>query len=387
MELYNWTGIIIGFLVSIILIFYPGAKRNGNLILGFSLFCLTHALLTSELYRSELMLDFPHISRTGNISAYLIAPLFFLFVKKIIYREEKVERWIWLFAIPSIGYIIDYFPYYISSASEKMEMIQSQQLNYNHFLFKEGIFFPDEFHFFFRQIWLLVFMVLVINLLWKNKNQLNREESHLNRYIFNFLVSITSILCFAILPGFFRFIDRWGGFTIEVQTLTVSTALIGAGIFLVFNPRLLYGFYWSGSVQEEVKKKEISPAKPVGYSQSEELEQLCKQLTDLVQSQKLYLKQGITINDLSNELDIPVYKISPAINLCYDTNFNQWINKFRIQEFNRLVEKGEHTLLTLDGLASKCGFSNRTTFISSFKKINGVTPSEYLKEKAMINSN
>lgn len=379
MELYNWTGIIIGFLVSLILIFYPGSKNNGNLILGFSFFCLTHALLTSELYRSQLMLEFPHFSRTGNFSAYLIAPLFFLFVKKIIYREENEGSWKWLILIPSFGYAVDYLPYFSLSASEKVEIIRSQQLNYDHFLFREGIFFPDEFHFFFRQIWLLVFMVLVIKLLWKNKNQLNREESNLNRYIFNFLVFITAAFCLAILPGFFRFIDRWAGFTVEIQTMTVSSALIGAGVFLVFNPRLLYGFYWSGSIKEKIEIKEIEPIKSASHIQTEELEELCDQVTNFVQSQKLYLKQGITINDLSKELNIPVYKISPAINMCYDTNFNQWINQFRIEEFDRLIQQGEHERLTLDGIASKCGFSNRTTFISAFKKIKGDTPSHYLK--------
>ncbi|WP_288369676.1 AraC family transcriptional regulator [uncultured Algoriphagus sp.] len=161
--------------------------------------------------------------------------------------------------------------------------------------------------------------------------------------------------------------------------MTISSALIGAGVFLVFNPRLLYGFYWSGSIKEKIEIKEIEPIKSASHIQTEELEELCDQVTNFVQSQKLYLKQGITINDLSKELNIPVYKISPAINMCYDTNFNQWINKFRIEEFDRLIQQGEHERLTLDGIASKCGFSNRTTFISAFKKIKGDTPSHYLK--------
>jgi YesN/AraC family two-component response regulator len=169
--------------------------------------------------------------------------------------------------------------------------------------------------------------------------------------------------------------------------MTISSALIGAGVFLVFNPRLLYGFYWSGSIKEKIEIKEITPVKSISQTQTEELEELCGQVTNLVQTQKLFLKQGITINDLSKELNIPVYKISQAINLCYDTNFNQWINQFRIEEFDRLIRQGEHERLTLDGIASKCGFSNRTTFISCFKKIKGNTPSQYLKSISQLSHN
>ncbi|WP_373400723.1 helix-turn-helix domain-containing protein [Algoriphagus halophilus] len=68
------------------------------------------------------------------------------------------------------------------------------------------------------------------------------------------------------------------------------------------------------------------------------------------------------------------------MNACFHTNFNQWINKYRIEEFEQLICEGYHEKMTLDGIASKCGFSNRTTFISSFKKVKGITPSQFLKD-------
>lgn len=40
---------------------------------------------------------------------------------------------------------------------------------------------------------------------------------------------------------------------------------------------------------------------------------------------------------------------------------------------------GEHTRYTLNALMELCGFSSRTSFFRYFKKVNGITPSEYIK--------
>ena len=56
------------------------------------------------------------------------------------------------------------------------------------------------------------------------------------------------------------------------------------------------------------------------------------------------------------------------------------MNSYRIEEFNRLLEKGEHTQYTLQALIEKCGFSSRTSFFRYFKKVKGMSPGEYIRK-------
>lgn len=381
MEFITWPGLILGTLVSVILIFFPGARKNGNILLGLCLLTTTHALLASELYYSSKLLEVPHFSRTGNLSAYLIAPFLYLFIRYLIYRGPLLRKWDWLVLIPTLLNFIDFLPYYLLSGAEKTQIILAQQLGENHFLFREGFIFPEGFHFYFRQICLLFFLVLGLRLLWINRNLIRKEEATINRYIYRYLWFMVVTICISILPPFFRFINLVGVYTLGIQAITLAVTLIGSGLFLFFHPRLLYGFYWDNESKESI---EMVTNTSVSQEESERMEQenkaLCQHLSQLTRENKLFLKQGFSINDLSMESDIPVYKISPAINACFHTNFNQWINQFRIEEFEQLVAQGYHERMTLDGIASQCGFSNRTTFIASFKKVKGITPSQYLRE-------
>lgn len=328
------------------------------------------------------MVDYPHWSRTGNISAYLIAPFFYLFMKHIIYRKSIFKKRDLLLLIPSVVNFFDYLPYFLLSGVEKSLIIKDQQLYNDHFLFLEGSLLPDGFQFYARQVWLLIFIVLCIKILWVNKNLLKREESKANQHIFIYLAFITITFSLAIIPGFFRFIPNIQIYTITIQAVTVSITLIGTGLFLFFNPKFLYGFFWEDEIIPSIPPS-IESIQPIDLKKSidTETEFICSHISEAVKEQKLFLTQGYSINDLSKDTGIPVYKISPAINSCNQTNFNQWINQYRIEEFELLIEQGYQDQLTLDGIAEKCGFSNRATFISAFKKVKGVTPGVYIKNQ------
>ena len=96
-----------------------------------------------------------------------------------------------------------------------------------------------------------------------------------------------------------------------------------------------------------------------------------------MKEKKPFLKQGLTIQDLSNETGIPVYQLSPLINGYFKMNFVNWINRYRIEYFIKQAIDNEQ--MTLEALSKEAGFISRSTFITAFKKEKGVTPREYLK--------
>jgi AraC-like DNA-binding protein len=61
-------------------------------------------------------------------------------------------------------------------------------------------------------------------------------------------------------------------------------------------------------------------------------------------------------------------------------NFNDFINEYRIIfSIDKLLKK-EWMYKKLETIANESGFNNRNTFISAFKKVTGVKPSEFLKD-------
>jgi AraC-like DNA-binding protein len=104
-----------------------------------------------------------------------------------------------------------------------------------------------------------------------------------------------------------------------------------------------------------------------------------RQLGEIMEVQRPYLHEGYTVKSLADELNIRQYQLSAFLNHELGVNFNDYLNQQRIRHCQQLIHEGEAYNLNLKGLASKCGFHNRNTFSTAFKKFTGYTPSSYTK--------
>lgn len=126
-------------------------------------------------------------------------------------------------------------------------------------------------------------------------------------------------------------------------------------------------------LEEEKKEKHISLTQ-------EECEQLLVKVRSCMEIQKLYINPDLKIGQLSDKTGVSVYLLSYLFNHYLNSSYYDFVNSYRIEEFNRLLEKGEHTQYTLQALIEKCGFSSRTSFFRYFKKVNGMSPGEYIRK-------
>ena len=109
----------------------------------------------------------------------------------------------------------------------------------------------------------------------------------------------------------------------------------------------------------------------------EKVVQLKHQLLELMSTDKPYLDSEITLPKLSKMMLSNTYHMSYLLNDCLEENFYTFINRYRIEECMRLLKDPFYDRLTLLGIAFECGFSSKTSFNISFKKITGMSPSEY----------
>ena len=109
-------------------------------------------------------------------------------------------------------------------------------------------------------------------------------------------------------------------------------------------------------------------------------ETLHRQLTLLMNEEKLYCESELSLADLAKRLDTQPNYLSQVINEREAKNFYDYINTLRIQEFTHVASKPESRKLTLYALAQQCGFNSKSSFNRYFKKVTGQSPSEYLQK-------
>lgn len=95
--------------------------------------------------------------------------------------------------------------------------------------------------------------------------------------------------------------------------------------------------------------------------------------------EKSYLKNRLTIQDVSLMTGISKRRLADFIHMQYNLSFNSWINTLRVQEVERILSDKENEKMTLSEISYKTGFSDLSNMSNTFKKIRGINPSEYKK--------
>ena len=107
---------------------------------------------------------------------------------------------------------------------------------------------------------------------------------------------------------------------------------------------------------------------------------LLKDIITLMERKKHYLNPQFTIGDCAKELETNRKYISQVINEKLKTNFNNFINEYRVKEVRKYLINPEFDNYSLSGIALMSGFHSKATFYGAFKKYTGITPSFFKKK-------
>lgn len=169
----------------------------------------------------------------------------------------------------------------------------------------------------------------------------------------------------------------------EIEYTKRITAISWTVIFFLVTIAIGYllMYYYLKKQNKQLRKKvlELIPPQPAAPPKKREpltpQEQLYKSACKLLKTQKLFLDSALTLDKLAEKLSTNRTSLSKAINVHAERNFNQWINKARIDYALTRID----SVKKLGTLYKEVGFLSQNTFINSFKENVGCTPSEYLK--------
>lgn len=120
-----------------------------------------------------------------------------------------------------------------------------------------------------------------------------------------------------------------------------------------------------------------APPSPIKSTQPDDFAKEKEQIESYMQSTQAYLQTDLTLKDLAKGLKRSIHQVSEVINTGYGVNFNEFINRYRVEEVKRRLLDPEYAHLSILAIALDSGFNSKATFNRVFKQICGQSPSQY----------
>jgi AraC-like DNA-binding protein len=155
---------------------------------------------------------------------------------------------------------------------------------------------------------------------------------------------------------------------IVLQVLQRSAMFAITLYFLLSNFGIRSGFFF----------KEI----PKSKTPSVDDPQLSAKLQILMEEQKAYKKEGLTIGALAELMNEQEYKLRRLINHQLGfRNFNDFLNQYRVNEACEILSDPAQTKKTILEIAYDLGYQSIGPFNKAFKDLKGATPTAYRKSQ------
>ncbi|MBN1533853.1 MAG: AraC family transcriptional regulator [Spirochaetes bacterium] len=109
-----------------------------------------------------------------------------------------------------------------------------------------------------------------------------------------------------------------------------------------------------------------------------------ERLKGLMERERLYLDDGLTINALAGRLEITAHQLSELLNARLGMGFKRYLNGLRVGEAKRLLDSDPGLTALAAGLA--VGFNSKSAFYSAFREIAGMSPLAYRRRRGVAGS-
>src|SRR4030095_43490 len=123
------------------------------------------------------------------------------------------------------------------------------------------------------------------------------------------------------------------------------------------------------------------PPKPASISQTffsqKDLEEWRGKLSKYAEEKTPYLNPELRLTDLAKGLKLKPYQVSEILNRGMGITFYEFVNRLRVSEVMKKLVDPAYSHYNLLGIAMECGFNSKSVFNDTFRKIMGVTPSQY----------
>ena len=138
------------------------------------------------------------------------------------------------------------------------------------------------------------------------------------------------------------------------------------------------------NLHRQMKEKNNGSIEEIKYKNStlddQDKQRLLTRIIDVLETSDEIYQPDFSVERLAVLTDSKYKYVSQVIHEHADQNFNTFLNQYRIREACKRIGDHEHYgHLTIAAISQSVGFKSRSAFVTAFKRITGLTPSEYMR--------
>lgn len=339
----------------------------------FAVFLIVTAIDVSGALLSLVVQKPTNLGMLRNTLAFLQIPVFYLYVLSVCYSDFKLKPKYLLHLLPFMMANVILLPrFYLVNVASKINLLQNRQsvleLQFNHILFHTQI---------------VVYLIAVFMLLRKTKKLYleNYAGANINSYnwIFQFTSALAILYLIALVKNIFKF-SEYEYISVRINSgLLIFQLCITCWYLLkaLNNPSLFRNIDSKLKLVSDIIL-ENKDSEPLAGNEKKQDETLSK-LQQFMITEKPFLNPSLTIQDISNTIQIPTRELSILINHQLDQHFYDFVNSYRIEQAMEILKDTSKSKLTILEILYEVGFNSKSSFNTAFKKHTGYTPTDYRK--------
>jgi AraC-like DNA-binding protein len=355
--------------VGIFLLTHKKGNQRNNMLLGsiFLLIAWNMGDLTLQIYGVAFKWEFLRHIDDGFILLY--GPIFYLYTQGVMYRDFKLSSRNLLHLTPYLllTFALLSFKNFKPGTSEE---IINNNLPWQVYLVSAIIYM----HFFF-------YLGLSYRSLQNYRKIIKNKYSQIDQINLDWLsFSLNTFGLLTLISLIHNFMALAENVYVFMATLVLLLIFVFYFVNRVIFKALKQPEIFAGIEQNETDKYLGSNLMPG------QIEEYRRQLLVLIDTEKPFLNPQVSLSDLSEKLSLSSKHLSQVINQSFNKNFFDFINTYRIKEFQQILkESGDDKLTVLEAMY-QAGFNSKSSFNTAFKKETGQTPTEFRKTISQMRS-
>ena len=177
---------------------------------------------------------------------------------------------------------------------------------------------------------------------------------------------IVAYLSYYILVNFDFFNAEWD----YAISIVMTGAIYTIGYFIFKQPKVFDGEFYAKLFLPKTNTSESL--------EHQLLEALYAKITTHMEHKKPYINNDLRLANLADQLGFSTHLLSKVINQKSGDNFNTYINKYRLQAAEKILENEQNT--PIKTVYYDVGFNSKAAFYTAFKQKHQCTPMQYRQQ-------